>query len=251
MSVWRYLQWRNGPLIVVKLDWTPFPFPSPPERAFISVSPEPNEASLWASVYVCVCAYVSVCLCFIRDCEMLSHPHLKRACWGAMETIPRVIFILNTTYSLPDSHLFVSFYSPFSPYLSLLPFFFFLLSHPHTGSQAERFPCLFFNGKKWNSGGRQSTVELDSILFRGFFSAQGLCFPNTLSQLLCWNMDKTKLWNIEPVDNFSKHMLCACVWKCDCVGVLACVCLCVKKTPLGAVDEHCYWCSNTVIINLC
>lgn len=114
--------------------------------------------------------------CLTWDCEMLKHSPLKRACWSAIETIPCVIFILNTNYSLPDSPLFVSFYSPFSLSLCLLSLSLF----SHTHSQAERFPCLFFNGKKMK--------QLDSILY--LFFCTGTMFPKYIVTAFVLNMDK-------------------------------------------------------------
>lgn len=109
-------------------------------RESLRMCSEPNKTLLWG----CVCAYASLCLCFTGDCEMLSHSHLKRACWGTMETIPGVIFILNTTYSLPDSpslSLSIPLTLPFNVFLTLFSLFF----HTHTfAHRAERFPCLFF-----------------------------------------------------------------------------------------------------------
>lgn len=128
------------PPIIVKLQ-TELYFPSCHlKRKSLRMCSEPNKTLLWG----CVCAYVSLCLCFTGDCEMLSHSHLKRACWGTMETIPGVIFILNTTYSLPDSpslSLSIPLTLPFNVFLTLVSLFF----HTHTfAHRAERFPCLFF-----------------------------------------------------------------------------------------------------------
>lgn len=114
-------------------------------------------------------------VCLTRDCEMLKPSPLKRACWSAIETIPCVIFFLNTNYSLPDSPLFVSFYSPFSLSLFNFPLSLFL----HTRSQAERFPCLFFNGKKMK--------QLDSMIF---FLCTGTLFPKYIVTAFVLNMDK-------------------------------------------------------------
>ena len=151
-TVCHYLQQRNVPLIIGKLN-TELYF------AFLHLKWKPSDLSLlnqmklsYECVCVCVyvCAYVSVCLRLTWGCEMLSHSHPQRARWGTMETLPRVIFILNTTYSLPGSPLFVSLH--FFPSLdrsfslSLLYFLhFFTPTHWLTGS--GRFPCLFSNGK--------------------------------------------------------------------------------------------------------
>lgn len=187
LIVHHYLQKRNVPLIIVKLN-TELDFLSFQSREILHIC---FSWAKWSFL-------MSVCLTW--DCEMLKHSHLKRARWSTIETIPCVIFILNTNYSLPDSLVFVSFYSPFS--LSQYLFSFSVFSH--TRSQAERFHCLFFNRKKMK--------ELNLIFF---FNTQGHCFPNTMSQLLCW------IWTSKTVkywawDNFSKHML-SCVCVCDCM----------------------------------
>lgn len=87
----------------------------------------------------------------------------------------------------------------------------------------------------------EETTELDTVIF---FHAQGHCFPNTLSQFLCWNIDKQNCETLSLLQ-FSKHML-LCARVCESVIVLACLHMCAyvcqktnKKTPLCTVDEHC------------
>lgn len=142
-----------------------------------------------------------------------------------METIPGVIFILNTTYSLPDSpslSLSIPLTLPFNVFLTLVSLFF----HTHTfAHRAERFPCLFFLIKIKRRRKPQSLIQ------SFFFSAQGHCFPNTLSQFLCWNIDKQNCETLSLLQ-FSKHML-LCARVCESVIVLArlrmCAYVCQKN----------------------
>lgn len=85
--------------------------------------------------YECVCVGIclSVCVFHMRLWNVKSLPS-QESRWDAMETVPSVIFILNTTYSLPVSPLFVSVYSPFSPYLCLSFFLSSFLPLPPTHS---------------------------------------------------------------------------------------------------------------------
>ena len=87
---------------------------------------------------MCVCVWgggicLSVCVFHMRLWNVKSLPS-QESRWDAMETVPSVIFILNTTYSLPVSPLFVSVYSPFSPYLCLSFFLSSFLPLPPTHS---------------------------------------------------------------------------------------------------------------------
>lgn len=180
-------------------DSTPFPSPSPQEKDFVcALSQTRLSCFLWG--------WACVRLCFIRDCEVLSHSHLKRAFWGAMGNVPCVIFILNTTYSLPDFPLFVSFYSP-SPFVSisfLSPFFSITPTHLLT---AWEIPLFISQWKKKN----EAMVAYRAGIYFLFFCPGMLFSPNT--QFFVLEYGQRKLWNAEPVDGLN---ICSSVLTCVC-----------------------------------
>lgn len=115
--------------------WTLLPFTS---RWSLHICLPWAKWDFLMSECVCICLSVCVCACVSHETEMLSHSHLKRAEWGTMEPIPRVIFCLNTTYPiclwLASLCLFLYLSLSFS---LLLLFFFFLVFSIFSSAQGQ------------------------------------------------------------------------------------------------------------------
>lgn len=125
-------RWQVVPTTSVLLcetgDWTVFP--SPPEKAFICVSPEPNEAFLW----------LRVCVFHMRLWNVKSLPS-----WESL---------LRRDGSYPMCHLHFK-YHPFPPWIPSLCLFLFPFSHLiyvilpsvlsfHTHTLTHKLGDLFF-----------------------------------------------------------------------------------------------------------
>lgn len=164
---------------------------------------------------------------------MLSHSHLERARWGAMEIIPGVIFIL-TPLSLSLS---IPLSLPIYVFLSLCRLFSLLHTHSLTGSEISMF--VFFNEKKKRRKKCWCHTEHHRAWFNFFLPG------DTVSQICChsfcfgiWTNKNCEIWSL-IFQNIC--LLCASVW--ECVGVLACV----KKTYYIQLMIHCIDALNIVM----